>query len=88
MQSDSFLCILAFVLVNIIQSSDYKSVLNAFSLRPSKDIMAKLYYTSCLDGVWIKIKKVWINQNKSHDSLDRSKLRPSQTLTNHPLNFF
>ena len=27
--------------------------------------MAKLYYTSCLDGVWIKIKKVWINPNKS-----------------------
>ena len=31
--------------------------------------MAKLHYTSCLDGVWIKIKKVWINPNKSHDSL-------------------
>ena len=26
---------------------------------------SKLYYTSCLDGVWIKIKKVWINPNKS-----------------------
>ena len=50
--------------------------------------MAKLHYTSCLDGVWIKMKKVWINPNNSHDSLDRSKLRPSQTPTNHPLKFF
>ena len=49
---------------------------------------AKLHYTSCLDGVWIKMKKVWINPNNSHDSLDRSKLRPSQTPTNHPLKFF
>ena len=42
---------------------------------------AKLYFASCLDGVWI-------NPNKSHDSLDRSKLRPSRTLTNHHSNFF
>ena len=26
--------------------------------------MAKLYYTISLDGVWIEIEKVWINQNK------------------------
>ena len=31
------ICILAFVLVKIIQLSDYKSVSNAFSLRPSRD---------------------------------------------------
>ena len=37
MQSVSFVCILAFVLVKIIQLSDYKSVSNAFSLRPSRD---------------------------------------------------
>ena len=51
-------------------------------------IWAKLHYTSCLDGVWIKIKKVWINPNNSHESLDRSKLRPSQTPTIHPSEFF
>ena len=50
-------------------------------------VEAKLHYTSCLDGVWIKMKKVWINPNNSHDSLDRSKLRPSQTPTNHPWKF-
>ena len=49
---------------------------------------AKLHYTSCLDGVWIKMKKVWINPNNSHESLDRSKLRPSQTPTIHPSEFF
>ena len=37
MQSDSFVCILAFVLVRIIQLSDYNSVLNAFLVRPSRD---------------------------------------------------
>ena len=56
--------------------------------QPSKDELAKLHYTSCLDGVWIKIKKVWINPNNSHESLDQSKLRPSQTPTNHPSEFF
>ena len=35
-----------------------------------------------------KDKKVWINPNNSHESLDRSKLRPSQTPTNHPSEFF
>ena len=33
-------------------------------------------------------KKVWINPNNSHESLDRSKLRPSQTPTIHPSEFF
>ena len=50
------------------------------------DQAAKLHYTSCLDGVWID-KKVWINPNNSHESLDRSKLRPSQTPTIHPSQF-
>ena len=31
-------------------------------------LTAKLHYTSCLDGVWIKMKKVWINPNNSHDN--------------------
>ena len=35
-----------------------------------------------------KDKKVWINPNNSHESLDRSKLRPSQTPTIHPSEFF
>ena len=33
-------------------------------------------------------KKVWINPNNSHESLDRSKLRLSQTPTIHPSEFF
>ena len=69
------------------QSRFYRDILGSglieFTLEP-----AKLHYTSCLDGVWIKMKKVWINPNNSHDSLNRSKLRPSQTPTNHPLKFF
>ena len=55
---------------------------------PEYTQLAKLHYTSCLDGVWIKKKKVWINPNNSHESLDRSKLMPSQAPTNHPSEFF
>ena len=72
--------------VIVPQKKGWKRLKSAWA--PQISVEAKLYYTSSLDGVWIKIKKVWINPNNSHESLDRSKLSPSQTPTNHPSEFF
>ena len=72
--------------VIVPQKKGWKRLKSAWA--PQISVEAKLYYTSSLDGVWIKIKKVWINPNNSHDSLDRSKIRPSQAPTNHPSEFF
>ena len=53
--------------VIVPQKKGWKRLKSAWA--PQISVEAKLYYTSSLDGVWIKIKK-----NNSHNSLDQSKL--------------
>ena len=61
---------------SILSTRKYEASLRLELIEGMKMCLNKIfYYTSGLDGVWIKINKVWINPNKSHYSLDQSKLR-------------